>query len=127
VSSVVFDASAVLALLHKERGADVVEQHLPGAALLTVNYSEVLKKTIEKGGGLREAEMFIRGLELEIIPFDERLASDTALLWTEAKKVGLSMADRCCLALGRSLNRTVLTAERRWTEVEFGIKVELIR
>ncbi|HEY2414836.1 MAG TPA: hypothetical protein VGI40_21505, partial [Pirellulaceae bacterium] len=63
----------------------------------------------------------------EIIPFDERLASDTALLWTEAKKVGLSMADRCCLALGRSLNRTVLTAERRWTEVEFGIKVELIR
>lgn len=127
MNSVVFDASALLALLHRERGADLVERYLPGAALSTVNYSEVLKKSIEKGGSLPVTELMIRGLQLEIILFDERLASETASLWIPAKKAGLSMADRCCLALGRSLNRTVLTAEKRWTEVEVGVKVKLIR
>lgn len=127
VNSVVFDASALLALLHKERGAEIVERHLPGGALSTVNYSEVLKKTIENGGLLRTAETFIRQLQLEIIPFDERLAGDTAALWEQARKMGLSMADRSCLALGRSLNRTILTADSRWVEVEIGVKVKLIR
>lgn len=127
MTSVVLDASAVLALLHKERGADQVERHLAGAALLTVNYSEVLKKSIEKGGSLPVTQSIIRGLQIEIIPFDERLASETALLWNQAKKVGLSMADRCCLALGRTMNRTVLTAEKRWSEVDVGVKLKLIR
>ena len=80
MDSVVLDASALLALLHKERGSELVERNLPGAALLTVNYSEVLKKTIENGGAQSAADSFIRQLQLQIIPFDERLASDTAAL-----------------------------------------------
>jgi ribonuclease VapC len=127
MNSVVLDASALLALLHKERGCDVVARNLPCAALLTVNYTEVLKKTVENGGTLAAAESFIRQLQLEIIPFDERLASDTAALWDKARKSGLSLADRSCLALGRSLNRTVLTADKRWAELDLGVKVKVIR
>jgi len=127
VNSVVLDASALLALLHKEHGSELVERNLPGAALLTVNYSEVLKKTVEKGGALSSADSFIRQLQLQIITFDELLASDTAALWDKTRKSGLSLADRSCLALGRSMNRTVLTADKRWAELDVGVKVKLIR
>lgn len=127
MSSVVFDASALLALLHRERGADLVERHLPGAALSAVNYSETLKKAVEKGARLADAELAIRGLQLEIVPFDERLASAAAGLWENSRKLGLSLADRSCLALACDLNRPAVTADKRWAEVDINIEVKLIR
>jgi ribonuclease VapC len=44
MSSVVLDASALLAFVRSESGADVVAKHLNNALLSAVNYSEVLKK-----------------------------------------------------------------------------------
>lgn len=127
MTSVVLDASALLALLHKERGAAIVERHLQGAALSTVNYSEVLKKAVERGGSLGAAKSAILGLQLELIAFDERLASDAAALWEKGRALGLSFADRSCLALGNWLQRPVLTADTRWCEIGLGINVKLIR
>lgn len=49
---------------------------------------------------------------VRVDPVIEADAEVTASLWTPGS--GLCLADRPCLALGRRLNPTVLTAYRAW-------------
>lgn len=127
VTSIVLDASAVIAVLRSEPGADMVLSALSDAVISAVNYSEVLKKTIERGGASYTAASFIRGLSIAVIPFDEALAQASAALYLQTKQHGLSFADRACLALGVQRNCKVLTSERRMGLVVLPIKVKLIR
>jgi ribonuclease VapC len=127
VSRIVLDASSLLAVLLKERGADVVEERVNGAALSTVNYSEVLKKAVEKGGTLEDAASVVRSLGLEIIPFEEWNAADAARLYPSTKSKGLSFADRACLSLAVELDAPLYTADRRLAGVDAPIDVVLIR
>jgi hypothetical protein len=48
VNSVILDASALPAVMHSQPGADIVRAALADAAISAVNYSEVIKKTIER-------------------------------------------------------------------------------
>src|SRR5579864_7351913 len=109
VSKIVLDVSSLLAVLLQERGADVVEERVNGAALSAVNYSEVLKKAAEKGGTLEEAASVVRSLGLEIIAFEEWNAADAARLYPSTKSNGLSFADRACLALAIELDAPLCT------------------
>ena len=127
MTSVVLDASAVLAVLNAESGADIVRASLTGAIMSAVNYSEVLKKTIERGGTGEAAASFVRGLSVAVIPFDEVLAAVSADLYPQTKQHGLSLADRACVALGIQRNCKVLTSERRMALPALPIKVKLIR
>lgn len=127
MTSVVLDASAVIAVLRSEPGADIVSSALSDAVISTVNYSEVLKKTIERGGTGDAAAAFVRGLSIAIIPFDETLAAVSAGLYPQTSEYGLSFADRACLALGIQRNCKVLTSERRMAKPPLSIKVKLIR
>ena len=43
------------------------------------------------------------------------------------KKLGLSVGDRCCLALGLLRGNTVITADRLWAKLKLGIQVEVLR
>ena len=72
MTDTVLDASALMALLRKEPGAEVVRAALAEAVISAVNYSEVLKKTVERGGSPESTTDFIQGLAIAIIPFDER-------------------------------------------------------
>jgi PIN domain nuclease of toxin-antitoxin system len=127
VSSAVLDASALLALLHREPGAEVVERRMAGACLSTVNYSEVLKKAVEKGGTLAAAGAAVRALQLAIIPFDERQAAEAAGLYSRTRDKGLSFADRACLSLAIRSGSTVLTGDGRWAELDLPVAVVVIR
>jgi ribonuclease VapC len=127
VTSVVLDASAVIALLRSEPGCEIVRSAVSDAIITAVNYSEVLKKSIERGGTGEAAASFVRGLSIAIIPFDEMLAAVSADLYPQTKEHGLSLADRACLALGIQRNCKVLTSERRMALPSLSIKVKLIR
>ena len=128
MTSVVLDASAVLAIVNAEPGADLVRASLAGAIMSAVNYSEVLKKTVEHGGAVEDAAAFVRGLSIAVIPFDEALAAVSADLYPQTKQHGLSLADRACLALGIQRGATVLTADSKWKRLSLSsLKVELIR
>jgi ribonuclease VapC len=127
VNSVVLDASAALALLRRESGAEYVESRLTGAVISAVNYSEVIKKAVERGGNVADARAQLDFLQLSVVPFDIVLACHAAGLWPAVREYGLSLADRCCLALGATLGRPVLTADRSWGELNIGVSVELIR
>ena len=110
-----------------EPGADVVAKALDGAIISAVNYSEVLKKAIERGGPIAVAASRIDDLHISVIPFDEEHATLSAGLYPEGKPHGMSFADRACLALGVQRKFTVLTAERSMCLLTLPIKVKLIR
>lgn len=127
MTSAVLDASALIALLRAEPGAEIVRGALPDSLLNAVNYSEILKKTIERGGTGDAAAAFVLGLSVTVIPFDAELASIAASLYPQTKEHGLSLADRACLALGIQRNCKVLTTERRMGLIALPIKVKVIR
>ena len=127
MTSVVLDASALLAYLSAEPGADVVDAALGDAVISAVNYSEILKKAIERGGASEAAAEIIHGLSVVVIPFDEAHAIAAAELYPQAKPHGMSFADRACLSLGILRRSVVLTAERKMKLVTLPIKVKLIR
>lgn len=123
----VFDASALLALIHREPGWETVRNHLRGSVISTVNLSEAIAKLRESGVALEEAMALV---DLGIVPilFNERLAAVAADLRPLTRELGLSLGDRCCLATAWLLDTPALTADARWHEVDVeGIAVELIR
>jgi ribonuclease VapC len=127
VTNVVLDASALMAFLHSEPGGDIVWAALPDAVISAVNYSEVLKKAIERGKDANGVASAIRRLSLPIVPFDETHAAAAADLYPAAKPHGMSFADRACLSLGVMRRNTVLTTEKNMRLLILPIKVKLIR
>lgn len=92
----------------------------------TVNLSEVYEKAIEYGR-LPIAEAIVQTAALEVVEFDELHALEAAKFAEQARKKGISFADRACLALGVCEQLPVVTADRSWTELDLGIKIELFR
>ena len=128
----VIDASAVLAWLGDEPGADTVAGRLDGSFLSAVNLSEVLHKHLAVGTlSGPEAAGFagdLASLGLFVVSFGEREAAMAAVMWDETRHLGLGLADRACMATAVRLGLPALTADRAWAEVEWkGLSVELIR
>lgn len=131
----ILDASALLALLQDEPGAPaVVEAIEAGAAISTVNFSEVLAKLTERGEHVRSTVAVIRkavehadgGLQIE--SFTEEDGIEAADLRPRSKRQGLSFGDRACLALAARFEVTAITADRDWADLpEVGVAVKLIR
>lgn len=103
MTALVIDASALLALLRKERGGDTVADVLADAAMSTVNLSEVVAHYARSGSGERDIHSLLDTLEFERIPFDDDLAYAAGMLIPLTRSAGLSLGDRACLALARRL------------------------
>lgn len=134
MAEAVLDASALLAYLQDEPGADAVEVRLTaGAAISTVNWSEVLAKVmeagaaaterlehlVEEGGGLAEL--------LAVTPFLRRDAERAAALQAVTRSRGLSLGDRACLALADRLGVPAVTADRAWLDLDIAVDILSIR
>ena len=122
------DASALLALLHDEPGGSSVEQYLSDAAVLSVNFEEVLGTLIREGMPATAVELAVAPLAVAVEPFTEEMA------WVAAEArprlpAGLGLADRCCLAAAAVLDAEVVTADSLWKTAApaFGVSVVLIR
>ncbi len=113
--------------MHSEPGAEIVRAALSDAVISAVNYSEVLKKTIERCITTGPVIALVHGFSVEVVPFDEAHAVAAAELYPESKAHGMSFADRACLSLGVLRRSPVLTAERKMKLVALPIKVKLIR
>ncbi|MFL6231640.1 MAG: type II toxin-antitoxin system VapC family toxin [Thermoanaerobaculia bacterium] len=123
----VLDASALLALLNAEPGQEVVERSIPGAAISAVNLSEVVAKLTEAGMSEEAVRSTLEDIEVDVHPFDRESAYRTGALRTATKKLGLSLGDRACIALGGKLQRPVLTADRHWRDLKLGLEIRFIR
>ncbi|MBE9050869.1 type II toxin-antitoxin system VapC family toxin [Nostocales cyanobacterium LEGE 11386] len=129
----VLDASAFLAYLRDEAGAEIVENALiAGCYISIINWVEVLSKIVDLGESPNNIIKKLKheGLlenSLEIIACTEEDAINIATFRPLTKSAGLSLGDRACLALGKRLNLPVLTADKVWSSLSLGITINLIR
>jgi S-adenosylmethionine uptake transporter len=80
MSSVVVDASAVLAILQDEPGTAVALHHADGALFGAVNLAETLAKVSDRGIAIEDALRLIDDLRPKIVPFNRRQAAVVASL-----------------------------------------------
>ncbi len=123
----VLDASAVLAVLQLERGADVVMDHLKDAVISAINLTEVASKLVDSGLSIAEARRTIDMLGMDVEPVDEAQAYAASAMRPATKRFGLSVGDRHCLTLGAKLGAMVVTADKAWASATTGIDVKAIR
>jgi ribonuclease VapC len=127
VSVVVLDASAVLALLKREPGAERVRAVLDRAAIGAVNAAEVQSKLVDLGLSRDAAAARIRFLGCPIPAFSEDHAIEAGSLIEQTRSLGLSLGDRACLALAIDRKATVYTTDRAWKSLPLDLKIEVIR
>ena len=128
MTEVVLDASAIIAFLRMEPGAEKVETILQRSCISAVNLAEVFGKMVEHGKQLEQVVYNVERLRILVIPFDEEQARIAASLWAATRAVGMSLGDRACLALALSRKLPAMTAEREaWGKVDVGVKIIKIR
>src|SRR5450631_2613930 len=124
---VVLDASAVLAVLGGEPGADQVIPLLGESAISSVNLAEVHGKLVSKGIPRNDAWKAELGLVREVIDFDLQQAKLAGELLAETRSLDLSLGDRACLALGAVLKAPVYTTDRAWKPLKVGVDIRVLR
>jgi len=128
MNRIVLDASAILAVINAEPGAEkLTPQLLSRAVASTVNLAEVQAKLVSRGWTSEQAWEDATSPIREAVPFDEQQARIAGDLVAQTRHLGLSLGDRACLALGTALKLPVHTAERTWKKLNVTIAVHLIR
>ena len=125
--SVVLDASAVLAFLKSEPGADVVREHLRSACISTVNLLEVLEKSLLPERRVEKVVRLLRGWQVEVVPFDEHHVHAATSIKEQVGNLNVSLADRACMGLAAYRELPVVTADRLWSTLKLDVDVILIR
>jgi ribonuclease VapC len=125
------DASAVLAFLQGEPGAELVRVALEadncwvGAA----NQAEIIAKSIDRGVDRPSLEAVLADLAYTVVAITPEDGAQAGWLRQQTRAMGLSMGDRLCLAQAQRLNAKVLTTDRPWLNVaaDLGLAIQCIR
>lgn len=123
----VLDASAVLALILREQGSDIVGGILPVACISAVNASEVVAKLAERGASADEIRASLDELNLDIRDYTPEQAMLAGLMRPETRAFGLSLGDRACLALAKALGVEAVTTDAAWARIDLPARVLLAR
>jgi PIN domain nuclease of toxin-antitoxin system len=128
MNEVVFDASAILALLQQEPGAEKLTfEILQDAVASTVNLAEVQAKLVKKGIPPESAWANTLSAITAAEPFTSEQAKIAGSLIAKTEKLGLSLGGRACLALAIALKAPVYTTERLWKNLKIGVPIHVIR
>jgi ribonuclease VapC len=127
MTRVVLDASAIIAAILQEPGAQTVLAQVANAAVSTVNMAEVKGKLIDRGLSPADAWSAALSYSSEVLPFDSEQASIAGGLISASRAYRLSLGDRACLALAILLDVPVYTADKAWAKLDIGVKVHLLR
>ena len=128
MNRIVLDASAILAVISGEPGAEKLTPDLLARAVGgTVNLAEVQTKLVSRGWTSAQAWEDATSPVREVLPFDEEQAKIAGDLVTQTRPLGLSPGDRACLALGIALKVPVYTAEKAWKKLRVGMRIHVIR
>ena len=97
------------------------------ATISAVNYSEVLQKSARVGITAEVIDGALDELAITVTPFGRLDARLAASFYRHGSN--LSLADRVCLALGRSVSSPTYTADREWEDWAdaLGVNVVVIR
>jgi ribonuclease VapC len=124
----VLDASAILAMLNEEPGAEKITlELLSRATTSTVNLAEVQARLVREGGDPDETWSLVLEPLPDVEPFTAEQAKIAGSLVQKTSRLGLSLGDRACLALAIVLNAPVYTADRPWKTLKVGVPIHVIR
>lgn len=126
MSDLVIDSSALLASIYNESGGEKVAKILAGAKMSSVNVAEVFTKLADSGRLSDEFLETFNDLGISVVNFDVSQARKAAELRPLTSHLGLSLGDRCCLALAIQLDTTAVTADKDWKKIKF-CPVDVIR
>jgi PIN domain nuclease of toxin-antitoxin system len=133
MNSVVLDASAVLALLFDEQGAEKVENLFRRAAdadtpmlISAINWAEVLYRMERKHGkaGFDTARRFETTMPLMVEPMDRDQAEAAARLKVSHH---LALADAFAAALAKHKKAELVTGDKEFKAVEKEIKISWLK
>ena len=128
MNRIVLDASAILALLNEEPGAEKIPlELLSQATTSTVNLAEVQAKLVREGGDPEETWALALDPLPNVEPFTAEQAKIAGSLVQKTRALGLSLGDRACLALAMVLNAAVYTTDQPWKKLKIGIPIHVIR
>jgi ribonuclease VapC len=128
----VLDASALLAYLRDEPGAQEVADALAETAVIgAVNLGEALSKLADLGHAPADftERLRARGI-LDALLRVEPVTAEDAVGIADLRRNGhrrLSLGDRACLALASRLGLPAVTADREWGELGVEVAISLIR
>ncbi len=121
------DASALLALMLGEPGADAVHAKLPNARISAVNLSEAVAKLQERAVPEDVIADSLAELDLDVVTFDQAHAMRGGLFRQATRALGLSLGDRACLASAALAGATAITTDRAWGDLDLGVSIEVAR
>ena len=128
MNSSVLDASAILAILFEERGAEKLTDEIMKSAIVSaVNLAEVQSKLVKMGHPPEDAWSDALLLETAPEPFTADQAKIAGSLIAKTEKYGLSLGDRSCLALAIALKAPVYTTDQTWKNLKVGVPIHVIR
>jgi PIN domain nuclease of toxin-antitoxin system len=129
VAEFVLDASAMIALIQSEPGADRVAKALARAAASAVNVAEAVGKLLDHGFSEDAALEALRRATtaVEVLDLGEDDAIATGLLRASTRSAGLSLGDRACLALAKQRGSRTVTADKVWMRLDSEVEIECIR
>ena len=129
MTSVILDASALLAMLRDEPGGDSVADVLIDSQMCVVNFAEVTSHFVHNEMPPQEVDAMLHPLPVTLVEADVELAKVAGHLRAKTSKAGLSLGDRFCLALAMREGLPAWTADKQWASVaeKIGINVVVIR
>ena len=128
MNNAVLDASAILALLNQEPGADQLTAEILSVAVgSTVNLAEVQSKLVHDGMASDKAWQATLYSVSEAVAFTAEQANVAGSLIAETRALGLSLGDRACLALALERRAPVYTTDRSWKRLKLTIPIHVIR
>ena len=126
MSEAVIDASVILAIAKNERIDEIAVSIIDGGVMSTVNISEVYAKLADLKMNSTKVKPLLDTLS-RIEPLSLPQARLAGFLRDRTRHAGLSLGDRCCLALAIELGAEVYTTEHVWSRVDVGCKIHLLR
>lgn len=105
MTTIILDASTLIALLKHEPGGDMVANAIGDSKITAINYAEVISHFCHAGMPATEVDAMLNPLPFVIVPADKKLASLAGHLRTLTSSTGFSLGDRFCLALAKTEKR----------------------
>jgi len=128
MNEVVFDASAMVAFLQNERGAELLTKEIRlNAVASTVNLAEVQAILVKFSDDPDRAWIAALSTVNADEPFTSEQAKIAGSLIAQTEKYGLSLGGRSCLALAIALKAPVYTTEQVWKNLKVGVPIHVIR
>ncbi len=127
MNDVILDASALIAVVNREPGAERVMAVANGAVISALIAAEVATWLALRNMPEPEVRATLDSFNLRIEPFDRDGAIAAGLAAPRTKSRGLSLADRATLTLAVERKLPVLTADRAWRDTGLDVEVQFFR